>query len=316
MGREHALKEAGIAIHEMDQEFNDKYTEKKNSILKELNEAAAEREAIKENFRNAKSKLNNYKDKVYTEMLSVALKGIYISALQEHMIMSEEGYKIAENVVDKFINENGGVYSVLDSMKETYLLDTVRKFVIEASEDAIEDSTDDDKEINNIPDEPKEKLLDKLENEEDVTDAVHIISDRIAAAEEEFIKKNKEDKEKIESIVNDINDRIKAVNNDPGMNEEDKEEIQKEYAIKQKKQIKMVYENRDHSVFEQMIHNLSKSIVSDAETKSMYTTESGKLDIDHVVDTTKCLYGFMEFVNTTGLVKVDEKYISETLKNM
>lgn len=317
MSRYHELREAGLAIQEIIEESTKRASEKTNNFLRELNEAAEERETIKESHRQRRHTMANYKEKVYTEMLSTALKGIYITSLQENMLMNERMYAISEHMVDKFIEEQGGARAILRLMEgKTYLLDTMRKFVEDAAEEAIETKGEDDEAMDKVADEPKEKMLDRLENEEDVDTAVELISDRIANAEEEFIRKNKEDKEKIESIVSDINDRINAVKNDPNMSEETKEEVQKEYAIKQKRHIKMVYENRSHSVFEQMVHNLSVSILKDPELKPIYTNESGKLEIDHIVECTKCMYGFLEFVNTLGLVNVDNTYIEKMLTEM
>jgi len=317
MARYHELREAGLAMQEIIEESCNRAAEKENSFLRELNTLRENRDIVREGHRIRRESAAAYKDKVYTTMLGTALKGVYISSLQENMLMDERTYAISEHLVDKFIEEQGGARQVLNSMNgKTYLLDTMRKFVEDAAEEAIENKDEDDEAMDKVADEPKEKLLDRLENEEDVDTAVELISDRITNAEEEFIRKNKEDKEKIEAIVADINDRIKAVKNDPDMSEETKEEVQKEYAIKQKRQTKMVYENRSHTVFEQMVHNLSVSILKDPELKPMYTTESGKLDIDHIVDCTKCMYGFLEFVNTVGLVKVDDTYINRVLTEM
>lgn len=317
MSRYHELREAGLAIQEIIEGSAIRASEKTNSFLKEFTEAAEDRETIKESHRQRRHTMANYKERVYNEMLSTALKGIYITSLKENMLMDERMYAISEHMVDKFIEEQGGARTILTMMEgKTYLLDTMRKFVEDAAEEAIETKGEDDEAIDKVADEPKEKMLDRLENEEDVDTAVELISDRIANAEEEFIRKNKEDKEKIESIVADINDRINAVKNDPNMSEETKEEVQKEYAIKQKRQTKMVYENRSHTVFEQMVHNLSVSILKDSELKPMYTNESGKLEIDHIVECTKCMYGFLEFVNTLGLVDVNESYINKVLTEM
>ena len=58
----------------------------------------------------------------------------------------------------------------------------------------------------------KEDMFEKLENDETVDSAVSIIAKRIADAEAEFIKRNAEDKAKIEKIADKIDERIQAVN--------------------------------------------------------------------------------------------------------
>ena len=64
-----------------------------------------------------------------------------------------------------------------------------------------------------------------------------------------------------------------------------------------------------------MIHETAKSISKDATLKDIYS-ESGKLDIDRVVRSCKCLYGFLEFVNTIGLENVDKNYIEKIVTDL
>lgn len=315
--RRNALREACETVREIMQESAERESEKENKLLRELYQKKEERDIAKENSILRRNRISNYKESVYTEMLSTALKAVYITALEKNMIMNERLYSLSENLVDKFIKENGGATTVLYNMnKKTYLLDTIKNIVEDASEETIEKSSEEDIEMDTKPEGPKEELFDKLDNEEDVDSAIEIIADRISTAEEEFIRKNKEDKEKIEDIVNTINDRIKAVKTDNNMSEETKEEIQKECTITKTRRIREVYDKRFHTVFEQMVHSLSRSILKDPELKSMYTLENGKLDMENIVDCAKCMYGFLEFVNTIQLVKVDETFILKELSEM
>ena len=184
---------------------------------------------------------------------------------------------------------------------------------LKTAEEAEEESDDDDVDAEEVPSNVKDDMFDKLEKEDDVNDAVQVISDRIAAAEEEFIKKNAEDKKKIEDIVNDINDRIQAVKDDVTKDEETKEDIEESYELEKKRKVNFIYENRTHTLFDHMIHETSKSICKDAKLKDIYS-ENGTIDIERVVKSCKCMYGFLEFVNTLQLEKVNEAYIAEVIK--
>ena len=317
MRRYSALKESVAAIKEMKEEAIARENKSKLEESAEMDRIRYERESVLEDRRSRERLLGEYTNKVVNEMMGVALKGIYITALERTMEMDKNNYALAETLVDRFIAEQGGAKDMLIRMEgKTYLLSTISNIIKEAEEEAVENTDTDAKDMSMIPDETKEEMLDKMENETDVDNAVELIAQRISDAEEEFIKKNAEDKAKIENIVNDINERINAVKADPTISDEDKEQIEQEHAIELKRKTNDVYDNRRHGVFEHMVHEMTNNILKDNELKEIYTTEDSKLDVPKIVNSAKCLYGFLEFVNTTQLVTVDEAYIKKVLEEM
>ena len=197
--------------------------------------------------------------------------------------------------------EAGDVETPEDSGEET-----------EITNDTKEDVTGQD-----LNPETKEEMLDKLEQEEDTDTAIDIIAQRISKAEEEFIKKNAQDKQKIEDIVDDINDRINGAKADPNNSDEDVEEIEQEAAIEMKRKISKIRDDRPHTVFEMMVRQLSEGIMNDTGAiNEEYTDENGKINMDTVVEVAKCVYGFLEFVNTCQLERVDEAYIKHVIESI
>ena len=183
---------------------------------------------------------------------------------------------------------------------------------IDMDDDSLEDNSNDD-----LTAETKEEMLNKLEEEEDTDTAIDIIAQRISKAEEEFIKKNADDKQKIEDIVDGINDRINGAKADPNNSDEDVEELEQEAAIEMKRKINKIRDDRPHTVFEMMVRQLSEGIMNDTGAiNEEYTDESGKINMESVVEVAKCVYGFLEFVNTVQLEKVDEAYIKHMIENM
>lgn len=183
---------------------------------------------------------------------------------------------------------------------------------IDIDDDSLEDNSNDD-----LTAETKEEMLNKLEEEEDTDTAIDIIAQRISKAEEEFIKKNADDKQKIEDIVDGINDRINGAKADPNNSDEDVEELEQEAAIEMKRKINKIRDDRPHTVFEMMVRQLSEGIMNDTGAiNEEYTDESGKINMESVVEVAKCVYGFLEFVNTVQLEKVDEAYIKHMIENM
>ena len=183
----------------------------------------------------------------------------------------------------------------------------------ESSDDDNKD--DSDKSSDDNDSEGKGKILDNLDKEEDVQKAIDTIRNRVADAEETFIKNNAEDKKKIDELLTKISTNVKTVN-DLGNKEDPKSKIAQESVQMAKRQIDMIKTNRPLTIFEKMTRNLSLNIVKDCAVRESFIEEHGQLDVDMIVETAKVMYGFLETVNTLQLEKVDESYIKNVLENM
>ena len=160
----------------------------------------------------------------------------------------------------------------------------------------------------------KEEMFKKLENDAEVTDAVDIIAKRISDAESEFIQKNAEDKKKIEQIVDKVDNRIKAVTDSdkaPEEKEQEAEEAQQEAT----RLITDIKEQRFHSVFEELVKDNFDYIMKDVTLKEAYTDIDGTINVAQIVESSRVMYGFLEFVNTIQLEKVNSEYILKVIKN-
>ena len=183
----------------------------------------------------------------------------------------------------------------------------------ESSDDDNKD--DSDKSSDDNDSEGKGKILDNLDKEEDVQKAIDTIRNRVADAEETFIKNNAEDKKKIDELLTKISTNVKTVN-DLGNKEDPKSKVAQESVQMAKRQIDMIKTNRPLTIFEKMTRNLSLNIVKDCAVRESFIEEHGQLDVDMIVETAKVMYGFLETVNTLQLEKVDESYIKNVLENM
>ena len=161
----------------------------------------------------------------------------------------------------------------------------------------------------------KGEMFKQLDKEEDVQKAIDTIRSRVADAEETFIKNNAEDKKKIDEILNRISTNVKTVQD---LNDDNKTEskVAQEAVMMDKRRIDGIRYNRPLTIFEKMTRNLTLNIVKDCAVRESYIEEHGQLDMDHIVETAKIMYGFMETVNTLQLEKVDESYIKNVLENM
>ena len=164
-------------------------------------------------------------------------------------------------------------------------------------------------------DENRGKIFDELEKEEDVQKAIQLIRQRVADAEETFIRRNAEDKKQIDEIIGRISDNVKTVED---MDDPDYEEskIAEESARLNRRRIKNITENRKLSVLERMSRNLTAGIMKDQAIREQYTDENGKMDISAAFESAKVMYGFLETLNTLQLENVNAKYIQEVIDQM
>ena len=202
-------------------------------------------------------------------------------------------------------DDDKDIDSKLDDGKEEVVIDNDDKD--NGSKDASINDTNDEGEVTKT-------IYDELENEEDVQKAVEIIKTRVADAEEAFIKRNAEDKQKMDELLGKISDNVKTVeqiaDNDSG-----KSKVAQEHVNLARQEIGKIH-NKPQSVFEAVVRNLSSSIVKNDEVRANYVNESGKLDVTSVLETAKVMYAFLETLNTLQLEKVDEAYIGKVLEEI
>ena len=187
------------------------------------------------------------------------------------------------------------------------------------AEEEIEDDTDEDidndgeADIEEEPENDDNEVLKDLDQEQDVKKAVALIRQRIADAEETFIKNNAKDKEQINSLLGKISDNIKTVED---MSEKDKERgkdaVAEENVKMGRRNISQITNERPLSIMEMFARNLNKDIIRDENERTYYLNEDGSLDIDTIVESAKVLYGFLETINTIQIGrKIDQDYIKE-----
>jgi hypothetical protein len=221
--------------------------------------------------------------------------------------------------------------------------------VVDDDEDGVDDN-DDASEEKDLRDDlsseeqeetdPTEKTDDEflkdLDKEEDVKKAVDLIRARVANAEEEFIKRNAEDKKKINDLLGKISDNVKVVkdisvndtekstgdevvdsDNDNSDEETSTEESVKIAIVKErvgacKRMIHDIRENKNFTIYEKFVRNLSNSIMRDKTVMESYLIE-GEMDFASIMESCKIMYAWLETVNTLQLEKVDSEYIKNVL---
>lgn len=187
--------------------------------------------------------------------------------------------------------------------------------------DVADDITDD---IEDTPDQPLSvdgepesngKVLDELEKEEDVQKAVELIRQRVADAEENFIKRNAEDKKQVEELIGRISDNVKTVE-DISDKEDPESKIAEESARMNRRKIKEITSNRPETVLEKMTRILMSNVTKDTVLRESYLDENSQIDTGLVVESARVMYAFLETLNTLQLAKVDANYIAGVFESM
>lgn len=230
----------------------------------------------------------------------------------------DDSDKSSENTEnnDDSDDESENADNLNDSLNDTF--DDVDNYGTDDEEDdsdieIVDDDEEDEDDDLESDGESHGKVFDELEKEEDVKKAISLIRQRVADAEETFIKRNAEDKKQIDELLGRISDNIKTVKD---MDEESEEaKIAQENASLARRRINNITESRPLSIFEKMTRTLSPNIIKNEALKEQFT-EDGKIDFGSIVESSKVMYAFLETLNTLQLEKVDEAYITSILKDI
>lgn len=278
----------------------------------EIDNAYLEREAIKE---AAEKKINDfykYKNDVKKALLSEALLGIYQNVFINSSIREEA---LTESLMNQYIDENGTT-NILKKMKysDNLILRNLYEAVMEKSDEITKDATSDDPSTQIIDKDNIKDFWKEIDNSEDVEDATNIIRLRVANAEEDFVNRNQQDKANIDTILKDTASRIQTAKS--GNDNEYAEDVEESETRLAKDRIYQIQHESRRNVFDRMVRSLSEVVVKNEDIKKEFTLENGRLDMDRIVESVRCMYGLLEMVSTLGLENVDEKYIEDTIKSI
>ena len=187
--------------------------------------------------------------------------------------------------------------------------------VNDALGDPISDDEGDEDDPSIDDGEEKGKLFDDLNKEPDIKKAVNIIQQRVADAEEDFIKNNAEDKKKINDLITKVSDNVKTVEN---INNKDDGEskVAEEAARIYNRKIEAIREARPLTIFEKMTRQLAGGLLKDEVVKEQFIDENGKFDIGAVIEAAKVQYTFLETLNTLQLETFTEDKLNKILEEV
>lgn len=276
--------------------------------LDSFRESENERLYLKEQ-RNLKRA--NFIENLHKTLLKESIGSIYYKVLDPVTVRNNRA--LMESIVESYINENGFM-NIISSMKLKSNLLSEMALNIETTFDKIlEGINPDDETTFDVDTVDKTEFFDNISKMEDVDDAINLIRMRVSNAEEEFATDNMEDKFNTNNIMKQTADRIESLRKDE-YSQEDKDyntSLEQEAASYTKAAINQL-NNRRKNVLEFMVRKLANDSVKNG---IFVESVSGKLDVESLIESTKCIYAFIETVNTIKLEDIDTNYLEKYLNN-
>lgn len=277
----------------------------------ELNKRIVDREDAKAKHEAAVNGLYNFKHDVKKSLIKKMLMELCVGSIPNY---TQREYAICENLIENYINEVGEPI-ILKNMRfsENGFLRTCYNQIDKHFKAITEDATI-EPETQYIDSNSLDSFWDDIDDTENVDDITSLIRMRVSDAEENFVNKNQQDKENVKTILQQTASRIQMAK---GTNDNDyAEEVEESETRLAKNKIYQIQHEGHRSIFDRMVRNLSEAALKNEDAKGTLIDESGKLDMDAIVESARCMYALLETVSTIQLEKVDIKYIEDTLKSI
>lgn len=279
--------------------------------INEFNQHIVEEENQKMAFNKSVDKLFEFKANVKKSLIKKMLMELCVGSIPNY---THREYSICENLIENYIYEVGET-TLLKNMRfsENGFLRTCWSEINSHYKTITEDATRDE-DTQYIDSGSLDDFWKDVDNTEDVDDITNLIRMRVSNAEENFVNRNQQDKENVKTVLKQTADRVQMAKN---TNDNDYAESveESETRIAKDKIYKIQHEGY-RSVFDRMVRNLSEAAVKNKDAKGSLIDENGKLNMDSIVESARCMYSLLETIGTIQLEKVDNKYIEDTLKSI
>ena len=255
---------------------------------------------------NQREFLNNVKASLLSECIFKLYKDCSVTPL------TESDKTIGKNLVNKFILENGAGNLIRKFSEENLLLSEMSRIcnkyynrIMNEACDKKEGCANNQSREFTIDDNTKEDFFSELQDL-DTEDASKLIKERVSDAVSEFVDSNAEQKMEYEDIIKAAQDKMSATTNEAYI---------EQYSSQAKRQINEMKMGRKKNIFHYMVESLAKKSFKNNDLKAKYIHEA-TLNMDNIVNDSMLIYNFLEMVNTTNMVNVDDKFMNEYVKSL
>ncbi len=244
------------------------------------------------------------KDFLLTEALTYILK----KCLPENI--SESLMARGKAVTESFVKEEGS-YPLLNRFKTKTLFLSELASIVEETHKKVIHGCEGKESPFKISNSDMKAFHDKLDNMNTDTVTKEIVA-RVTKAEEEFVKANVKDRETLEELSSSTEEKLNSIKN---KNQETEDDIKKEAVAMYRQKVNSI-SDRKKGILESIVVRMGKSIVTEESLLPQFQLESGKLNMEKIIDTSEVMYTFLEMVNTLQIRNVDCKYLQDTLSSI
>ena len=129
---------------------------------------------------------------------------------------------------------------------------------------------------------------------------------------EDVASANIKDKETLEQLSTATEEKLNGIKN----KDQDTENAIKQEAVNRYRQQVDSITNRRKGILESIVTRMATSIVKEESVLEQFKLESGKLNMQKIIDTSEVMYTFLEMVNTLQIKDVDSAYLQEVLTSV
>lgn len=244
------------------------------------------------------------KDFLLTEALTYILK----KCLPENI--SEALMTRGKAIVESFVKEEDS-YSLLSKFKTKTLFLSELASIVEETHKKVIHGCEGKESPFKISNSDMKAFHDKLDTMDTDSVTKEIIS-RVTKAEEEFVKANVNDRKTLEELSSSTEEKLNSIKN---KNQEMEDDIKKEAVAMYRNKVNSI-SDRKKGILESIVVRMGKSIVTEESLLPQFQLESGKLDMEKIIDTSEVMYTFLEMVNTLQIRNVDCKYLEDILSSI
>lgn len=242
-------------------------------------------------------------------LIKEALNRMLESCIDESVMQQPHADLITRTLVGNFV-EDTGVYQLESSMAHgSELLYQVgqcikrtHKAIMEEADPAVQSSF-------SISPEMKDSFYQELDDI-GINSIGQKIRDLVMDAESDFVNTAAEEHKDVVFAMQRAENKMAEVDDD----KDNADEIKESYLITAKQKANQL-RHRPKSFFSTLVHEMSSCVLKNPDMQKEFM-EAGHLDMSKIIERVGMMYTFMEMVNSTGLVRVDERYIQESIQSL
>lgn len=251
---------------------------------------------------NVEADYTKFCNTVKETLLSECFMKILNESLTRNLIYEDDDKLLLQEMVSNYIKEKNVNILISKIKYNSTLLNECCKTIDNHYKMIIEKVDKKEAESYRVVSSDKDSFYEEL-NIKDTGEASESIRMKVSLAIDDFIQDNMNSKMKIDDTLRELKEK----------NDDTKNKFRESAESLAREKINNV-RNSNRKLFGEMVHRLSKKSITDQVYVEAFTQDN-KLDLDRIVNRVSLMYTFLEMVNTLKIEKVDERYITDMLRN-